>query len=57
MPVGSAGGGLNVGYKYFLPKNFTAEWSFGLGYVSVTGEDIETSGPGPSVGFKLGYAF
>jgi len=51
------GGGLNVGYKYFLPKNFIAEWSFGLAYISVTGEDIEISGPGPSVSFKLGYAF
>lgn len=53
-----AGAGLNVGYKYFLPKNFTAEWSLGLMYL-YRSEGIlpAIGGVAPSVAFKVGYAF
>jgi len=52
------GAGLNVGYKYFLPKNFTAEWSLGMMYLYRSeGLGPAVGGIAPSVGFKVGYAF
>ena len=52
------GAGLNVGYKYFLPKNFTAEWSLGMMYLYRSeGLWPAVGGIAPSVGFKVGYAF
>ena len=52
------GVGLNVGYKYFLPKNFTAEWFLGMMYL-YRSEGIwpAVGGIAPSVDFKVGYAF
>lgn len=53
-----AGAGLNVGYKYFLPRNFTAEWSLGLMYLYRSGGILPAiGGVAPSVAFKVGYAF
>jgi len=52
------GAGLNVGYKYFLPKNFVAEWSLGLMYLYRSGGILPAiGGIAPSVAFKVGYAF
>jgi len=53
----STGGGLNIGYKYFLPKNFTAEWTLGLMYLYRISGSFGIGGVAPAVGFKVGYAF
>jgi len=53
----TAGAGLNIGYKYFLPKDFTAEWSLGLMYLYQTSASFGIGGVAPAVAFKVGYAF
>jgi len=53
----TTGGGLNIGYKYFLPKDFTAEWSLGLMYLYQTSASFGIGGIAPAVAFKVGYAF
>jgi len=57
VSVSTVGGGINLGYRYLLPKNFTGEWSFGAIYLFRSGEDIEVSGIGPKIEVKFGYAF
>jgi len=57
VSVSTVGGGVNLGYRYLLPKNFTAEWSFGAIYLSRSGEDIDVGGVGPRIEVKFGYAF
>ncbi len=52
-----AGAGLNIGYKYLLGTNLTAEWSFGAIYLSRSGKNIDVGGLGPTVAVKLGWAF
>jgi len=52
------GAGVNVGYKYFLPENFVAEWSLGMMYLYRSGGVLPAiGGIAPSVAFKVGYAF
>jgi len=57
VSVSTVGGGVNLGYRYLLPRNFTAEWSFGVIYLYRSGEDIDVGGVGPRIEVKFGYAF
>jgi len=57
VSVSTVGGGVNLGYRYLLPKNFTGEWSFGAIYLSRSGKDIDVGGLGPRIEVKFGYAF
>jgi len=57
VSVSTIGGGVNLGYTYLLPRNFTGEWSFGVIYLYRSGEDIDVGGVGPRIEVKFGYAF
>lgn len=55
--VSIVGAGVNMGYKYLLGENLTAEWSCGAIYLQRSGKDIDVGGLGPTVAIKLGWAF